>query len=48
MAVWLIRAGKMGIDEDMALQKCVGDVGWTERPDKNQMPGVWGREGNLY
>lgn len=33
MAVWLIRAGKHGEDEDAALEKSLAIIGWKEMPD---------------
>src|SRR4051812_29079781 len=33
MALWLIRAGRKGEDEDFALQHGVAVIGWGELPD---------------
>lgn len=33
MALWLVRAGKYGEDENAALEKGMAIVGWLEMPD---------------
>lgn len=37
MAVWLIRAGKMGEDENAVLEKGLAIVGWNEMPDSSDI-----------
>ena len=38
MAVWLVRAGKYGQDEDAALNKGLAIIGWHEMPDVSDVP----------
>jgi restriction system protein len=33
MAVWLVRAGRHGEDEDQALEKGLATIGWIDMPD---------------
>ena len=37
MATWLVRAGRFGLDEGIALEKGIAIIGWTELPDLTKL-----------